>query len=391
MSRRLIARNPDLLKLQNEGYDIAVQGGYLLVRDVPYVNASRAVRVGTLISTLELSGDVTVKPTEHMAHWTGEHPCHHDGRRISAFQHPNPPQDFGGGIRADFGFSAKADYRDYHHKMTTYLGRIVAEAQVLDPAATAQTYPPIAAEEASSVFVYEDTASSRAKIGAQNEKFAGKKVGIIGLGGSGSYVLDLAAKTHVAEIHLFDGDVLLQHNAFRAPGAATLEQLRARPKKVAYFAEMYSAMRRGIVAHDMYLDEGNVSALAELDFVFICMDKGAAKRVIVRWLEAQGIPFVEVGMGVLRGEDGLLGGIVRVTTSTPQNRADAAQHISFSEDDGIVDEYATNIQIADLNALTASLAVGRWKRLWGFYRDARQEYYCGYSIASGEIVSEGAA
>ena len=31
--------------------------------------------------------------------------------------------------------------RDFHHKMTTYLGRIVGEAQRLDSTATAQTYP----------------------------------------------------------------------------------------------------------------------------------------------------------------------------------------------------------------------------------------------------------
>ena len=104
-----------------------------------------------------------------------------------------------------------------------------------------------------------------------------------------------------------------------------------------------------------------------------------------------GNTLVEVGMGVLKGNAGLLGGIVRVTTSTPETRVEAARHISFSDDDGMVDEYATNIQIADLNALTASLAVGRWKRFAGFYRDARREYYCGYSIASGEIVSEVAA
>ena len=46
MSRRPIARSPDLLRLQNEGYDIEVRGGYLLVRDIPYVNSHRAVQRG---------------------------------------------------------------------------------------------------------------------------------------------------------------------------------------------------------------------------------------------------------------------------------------------------------------------------------------------------------
>lgn len=33
------------------------------------------------------------------------------------------------------------------------------------------------------------------------------------------------------------------------------------------------------------------------------------------------------------------------------------------------DAYRSNIQIADLNALNAVLAVGTWKRLCGFYVD----------------------
>jgi tRNA A37 threonylcarbamoyladenosine dehydratase len=52
-------------------------------------------------------------------------------------------------------------------------------------------------------------------------------------GGTGSYVLDFVAKTPVKEIHLFDGDIFDQHNAFRAPGAPSGEELEQRLKKVA--------------------------------------------------------------------------------------------------------------------------------------------------------------
>ena len=36
------------------------------------------------------------------------------------------------------------------------------------------------------------------------------KVAIVGLGGSGSYILDLIAKTPICEIHLYDGDTLIR-------------------------------------------------------------------------------------------------------------------------------------------------------------------------------------
>lgn len=139
MSRRPIALSPDLLRLRNEGHDLDIRGGYLLVRDVPYVDSACVVRRGILISKLELAGDRTNKPPEHVAYWTGEHPCHSDGRKIAAFENGAAPQDFGEGVRADFTFSAKADYRDYHHKMTTYIGRIAGEAAAIDPTASCRS------------------------------------------------------------------------------------------------------------------------------------------------------------------------------------------------------------------------------------------------------------
>jgi hypothetical protein len=271
--------------------------------------------------------------------------------------------------------------------MTTYLGRIAGEAAKIDPTATPRTFPAIPDDEGDAVFKYIDTASSRAGIGAVNGKVAGQRIGIVGLGGSGGYVLDLVAKTRVAEIHLFDGDVFSQHNAFRPPGAPTLAQLQAKPQKVAHFAEVYAAMRNGIVAHDVFLDEANVALLDGLDFVFLCLDGGSVKRAVVARLVKKGTPFVEVGMGVSIC-DGELGGIVRVVTSTPETRHIAAPHISYADGGGEANEYATNIQIAELNALNAAIAVIRWKKLFGVYRDTRNEFYSGYSIAAGEIVSE---
>ena len=70
-------------------------------------------------------------------------------------------------------------------------------------------------------FQYPNTNSARAKITDLDEKYKGLKIAIIGLGGTGSYVLDLIAKTPVAEIHIFDKDVFQLHNAFRAPGATS--------------------------------------------------------------------------------------------------------------------------------------------------------------------------
>ena len=386
MSRRPIALSPDLLRLQNEGYDLDIRAGYLLVKDVPYVNAQCVVKRGILICELKLTADKADKPDGHVAYWTGEHPCHSNGAKLAAFENRSAPKELGDGIRADFTFSAKADYRDYYHKVMTYVGRIAGEATKLDPSATAQTFPAIPADD-ESVFNYVDTASSRAGIGAVNEKLAGQKIAIVGLGGSGSYVLDLVAKTSVAEIHLFDADVFSQHNAFRAPGAAALEDLRAKPSKVAYFAARYAPLRKGIIPHCVFLDENNLTLLDELNFVFLCLEGGGPKRAVVDCLLSKGVPFVEVGMGVTL-DGAQLSGIVRVVTCTAETTQAATPHISYAENDGGANEYATNIQIVELNAFHAVLAVLQWKKLFGIYRDATKAFYSGYSIASGEIVNE---
>ena len=98
-------------------------------------------------------------------------------------------------------FSAKPidPYSDYHAKMTKYVAILEGPARAIDPAATARTFPVIEPEEAvlDTVFNYIDTASSRAEIDLITRKLMIPKVAIVGLGGTGGYVLDLVAKTPV--------------------------------------------------------------------------------------------------------------------------------------------------------------------------------------------------
>lgn len=386
MSRQLIARSPDLQLLQNEGYDLEIRAGFLLIKDVPYVNSIKEIKRGILISALDLNGDQTKRPDSHVAMWTGEHPCHHDGRIISAITNPSAGHDLGHDLRADFTFSAKAAYRDYHHKMTTYIGRITGEAQVIDPMVGANTFPVIETEEEESVFRYLDTATSRVGIGTLNERLSNQKIAIVGLGGTGSYVLDLVAKSCVREIHLFDGDIFSQHNAFRAPGAASIEELQAKPQKVTYLAEIYNKMRRGIQPHEMYAD-GATATLREMNFVFLCLDRGTHKKAVIKSLVEWGIPFIDVGMGILRAQDSLTG-LMRITCFVPGAGMAALERIDYSDGDLPENEYSTNIQIVELNALNAALAVVQWKKYYQIYRDSSRVNSFSYSIAANEMAHD---
>jgi hypothetical protein len=378
--------------LRDEGYDIVVKSGYLLVRDVPYVTADRKVKRGTLVSNLSLAGEVTARPNPHVAYFMGEYPCNADGGPIEQMRLGSQRQDLvANEVIVDHSFSSKPPcgfYADYYEKMTTYVAILVTQAQALDPTATARTFPAIPDDGEDSVFRYTDTASSRADIVLVTSKLAVGKVAIVGLGGTGAYVLDLVAKTPVKEIHVFDGDSFSQHNAFRSPGAASIEDLRAKPSKVAYFNAVYSRMHRGMVPHESFVDASNLMLLDDMTFVFICVDDGPAKKVIVERLLDRSIPFVDVGMGVDMRDGNMLAGILRVTTSTTRKNNHVYDRISFASEGNGLNVYAKNIQIADLNALNAALAVVKWKKLFGFYADLADEHHSAYTIDGNHLTNE---
>jgi hypothetical protein len=371
------------MRLRNEGYNLEERSGFLLVNEVPYVNSQRQVQRGTLVVKLNLAGHTTVQPDTHVAHFIGEYPCKSDGSPIEGIRNASETKELAAGVTINHTFSAKPTpagcYGDYYAQVSTYCSILAGQAKVIAPSATPKTFPPVVPDaEDDSPFHYIDTATSRAEIGAITQKLQLANVAIVGLGGTGAYVLDLIAKAPVRAIHLFDRDALLTHNAFRAPGAPSLGELRAKPKKVDHLKAIYSKMHRGIVAHAVHIDKDNVELLRTMDFVFLCLDDGPAKKVIIGNLDDFGLPFIDVGMGIYVG-DGALGGTLRVTTSTPNRRNHVAARIPFAEAND-ANEYASNIQIADLNALNAALAVIKWKKLFGFYMDFENEYHSTYGI-----------
>jgi hypothetical protein len=150
----------------------------------------------------------------------------------------------------------------------------------------------------------------------------------------------------------------------------------------------YSAIRERIVPHDYYIDAKNIDELRDMSFVFLAMDGGATKKLIVKSLETFNLPFVDVGMGIYEAS-GSLGGAVRVTTSTPQQRAHVwdRDRIPFADADEDND-YDRNIQIADLNSLNAALAVIKWKKLFDFYCDLEREHSSVYTVDGDHLVNE---
>lgn len=393
MSFRPIARSADLGRLLADGFDIAIRANHLVVRRIPYVNSEGQVKLGTLITRLRLANDITRQPDDHTIYFSGDYPCNKDGVEIAGIRNSSGLTTFCEGLTADHQFSAKpqpkGNYDDYYEKIVTYAGLLSGPAQLVDPTVKPNPGGFVAADEGEdSIFCYMDTASPRAEITAITAKLECSKVVIIGMGGTGGYVLDQLAKTPVEQIHIYDGDRFEQHNAFRAPGAASGDELEAEPMKVDYFAGIYGRMHRGIHPHAVYVDGSNIDELRDADFVFICIDDGEARELIIDKLEEFGRSFIDVGMGIYVHE-GTLGGIVRTTTSTPEKRdhVRGKKRVSFAKTDD-ENDYNRNIQVADLNALNAILAVIRWKKLFGFYLDQEREHHSTYAIGGNDITNE---
>ncbi len=391
MLHQLIDHSPDLKKLRDEGFEIRIESNHILISSIPYVNSNNEINFGTLVSTLTVAGDKTGRPDNHVAYFIGEQPCNKDGSVIVALVHGQTKSVLAGGIEVDRSFSNKPvnGYSDYYQKMTTYIYIISGPAQSIDSRVRPQTFRLVVTGECKSEFNYPDTNSSRAGISAISEKLKEQKIGIIGIGGTGSYLLDFIAKCPVKEIRVFDNDEFILHNAFRSPGAPDQKILKEIPKKVDYFYEIYSRMHSNIVVHDKFIVDSNLDDLLGLDFIFICIDKGGIKKDIFDYLSKNNISFIDVGMGVEVSGNNSLMGLLRVTTSINGNidHITSKGRISLSDGDDI-NEYSQNIQIAELNALNASLAVIKWKKIIGFYFNAENEKHSLYSIDDNSIIND---
>ncbi len=388
MLQRLINHSPDLRKLRDEGYEVEKNGGYLLIHHIPYVNHLKEIKRGVLVSTLDLIDDQeTVKPKTHVVFFKGEFPCYQDGREIQGIKHQFVTKRLANGVDINYSFSNKppGGYKNYFEKMTRYIDIISHPAKSLDPQVTAKTFKVYGDESEDALFHYTDTNSSRANIDQINSKLRGQKIGIIGLGGTGAYILDQVAKTHVQEIHLFDGDDFYMHNAFRSPGAASINDLNRKLKKVLYYQEIYSKIRKNIIAHEVYINDQNINQLEGFSFIFLCIDKEAVKKEIINYLLKSKVPFIDVGLGVDISNNSLIG-TIRSTTGSQQKNDHLFKRIPCSDD--LENEYSSNIQISELNALNALFAVIKWKKLFGFYHDDIHEHNSLFTISLSQLINE---
>lgn len=374
MFQNLVSRNQDLAELVSKGYAVGFDDGYLIIRDIPYLDEKLALQIGAFVTKLVFVDGERVEQQDHQVFFAGSIPYGLDGIAI-----PN----LGGGVttlalsesNADINvqrtFSNKprvngelVGFDNFFHKIESYT-RLISGPAMERYDVTPFTFRTVHAIP-SSVFKFHDTLTSRAEIVDLSAKFKNDVVAVIGLGGTGAYLLDLLVKTPVSEIKAFDGDVFHVHTAFRSPGAVQEEEF-GKPKAEIYNAR-YDNFRHGLKLENIYVNAESEMHLEGVTFAFVAVDKGSSRGEVFKLLASKGIPFIDVGLGLHR-KDGSLNGMARVTYFAPE-LVDLLMSKGLAElADSDNHEYRTNIQIGELNALNASLAIIKFKQLRGFYRD----------------------
>ena len=263
------------------------------------------------------------------------------------------------------------EYVDGWHALAVYTVRVAGEVGVEEREHIERIFKfPIAGGDARDIQLWRDRAR-------------GQQIGIVGLGGVGLWILDLMSKTDVREIKIWDGDEIEGRNLVRAPGWASQDAIGK--NKADYFGEQYGRIRTGISIRGQYWHSGNPEDTFDgLDFVFVAVDKTETRTALCERLEENEIAFIDVGMGIERREERVRGSCQVFFSGEEPGRWRIG--IPTAEGAGEQDYHA--LQLADLGALNAALAVGIWRRHVGQYEEEEKDWLVRYRIENNDLLKK---
>jgi hypothetical protein len=379
-----LASHEVIRRLVDAKYAISLVDAYLVVHDVPYLDATGALKKALLAAPLHTPTPNTLgAPFNHQMFWSGEQPYNID-------RTPIPLADIAGNITVLGAHFARhlsnkppEGFSNYFDLVEHYVVLISGPAEDLY-GATAKTGAQYNVGSESSVFKVRDTFSAKAELTDLNRLFAEEHVAIIGLGGTGSYVLDFIAKTPVKTISAFDFDVFEVHNAFRSPGETNFDDFGR--LKTDVYNRKYDNFRHGLTFRKLRVGRTDDAGLAAVTFAFVCIDDGESRGEICDMLLRLAIPFIDVGMGI-ELEHEKLDGLIRTTLFTEASSKLAILEVPTDKAEEM-DAYRTYVQISELNAINAAIAVIKYKQLKGFYQDERRYYQNILTLGSSNWIGE---
>ena len=245
-------------------------------------------------------------------------------------------------------------------------------------------------------FKIPNTFEARSDIGSVQDRIRDKRIAIIGVGGTGSYILDLIAKTPVAEIHLLDSDEIDWHNFMRAPGAPTAEEIESRRSepsyKVDYHHCKYASLREGVYPHTIRVDSplqfDEFLSTHPIDFAFVCIDQlpdtdSPRQDAVYAALSEARVPFIDSGISITLEDSGITGTVT--TSAYSEGSMEWQSAIPNARVQGALPGYR-NVQLPEVNALAASLAVMEWRRRTGQYVAEPSSFLHRFRVETPRII-----
>ena len=355
------------------GWLIEVGNNRISLSEVPY--RKKDGTAGRCQISIDTQDDgLTMKTPEHVSNArhaatltgvSGGHAYQADGKPVGNVLWTDRANGCVISIMPDSG-----EYVNAWHALTVYATRVAGPVGVAER------------EQVERLFEFEIEGEDSRDMRIWRDRASGQKIGIVGLGGVGLWILDLVSKTYVSEIVIWDGDVIEGRNLLRAPGWANQEAIGK--NKAEYFGGHYQRFRKGISIHPEYWrPDQHMNVFDELDFVFIAVDKADVRTALCETLEQKGIPFIDVGMGIDL-EQGRVRGSLQVFFSG-EDPGRWRKAIPTAEGAGGAKAYY-DLQLADLGALNAALAVGVWRRHIGQYEDDDKDWLIRYWIEENDLL-----
>jgi hypothetical protein len=360
--QKLVSHNQDLRRLLEKGCACSVDGAYLVVRDIPYLDHTGAVQIHQVFFAGGVPHGLDGQPVPNLgggpAQLTMSAACQDVVVQRSFSNKPIKAGVFGA-------------FTDFFAKIESYVG-IVSGPALARGAPSPYTFREVADAAADPIFKFQDTLTSRARVSDLAAKFENDVIAIIGLGGTGSYLLG------------FDRDRYHVHNAFRSPGQLNESDLSQHKADV--YQARYGDFRSGLTLSRKFIDATSIEEMKGVTFAFVCVDKGSSRAGIFELLLALRIPFIDVGLGLHRRQ-GPLNGLVRVTYYSAEDGQKVKDQQLAEMTDRPDEEYRTNIQISELNAINACLAAIKFKQIRGFYFDESPIYHLLFEPGDLKIVT----
>ncbi len=396
-----ISHSEDLLRLKEAGYHIEIRGAYLIAKNILYVVQDSTIKRADIVTSLcvDPSTNQIKQPKEHTVWWTGEIPYTIKGEsmkeELCCEEFPDGFQ-LGEEIIVYMKWSRKPkqggtlrSYKDYFEQIKTYVDEVSFHAESKTPGILKSSkLGKITEVDVDTNFTYMNTSLYRNGTKGIEDKISDEIIAVIGVGGTGSYLVDILAKTNVKELHLYDDDIIEPDSAFRLAGAVNKNELHT--TKVEWHQNRYKNVRKkGLYIYKNKIDSNNLDILKKFTTVFIAVDNLKSRREIQEKCNEMGIFHLSVGIGIeVEGKDNnQLGGMVKIEREYQVPNIQKKVGSESNEQRLVNDIYRSNIQTAELNMLGASLALIEWKIKKGIYRNDREksDNIVNYTISFGKI------